>query len=82
MAHFSIWYVVGAFLLIMPVQSYLPSPSEEKIAYSRFDEFIQEGKVKQGVVGAGFIMETDEEPDGTPGRSKHFKTVRAEILQR
>jgi hypothetical protein len=50
-AHFAIWYVVGAFVLIIVLQMLLVSPGEEKLSYSRFKGLIQAEQIKEGVIG-------------------------------
>ena len=77
-AHFSMWYVVGAFLLIVLLQMYLVSPSEEKVSYSRFKELIRQEQIKEVVIGPDLIVGIYKEQEGTPGKAKHFKAVRVE----
>ena len=43
--HFSIWYVIFAFILMMIIQSLLVKPQVEVIPYSKFLKMVEEGKI-------------------------------------
>lgn len=73
--HFSVWYLVAAFLLVMVLQTYLVSPGQEKIPYSRFMELIQQERIQEVIIGPDSIMGTYREEEGTPGGAKYFRTV-------
>jgi cell division protease FtsH len=77
-AHFSVWYVVGAFFLIVLLQTFLLSPREEKVSYSRFKELVREEMVKEVMIGEGIIVGVYKGVEGTPGKTKRFKAVRVE----
>jgi cell division protease FtsH len=76
--HFSIWYLVGAFLLVMILQTVLIAPIEEKIPYSRFKELIRQEKIKDVIIGPDFIGGSFRQEEGAPGKVKHFRTVRVD----
>lgn len=75
--HFSIWYFVAAFFIMLFLQTYMLAPQEEKIPYSRFRELIQEEMIKEVVIGPDFIVGTykGQESKQSP---KHFRAVRVE----
>ena len=56
--HFSLWYFVGAALLMLAIQSFLSGPSQQLLAYSDFETLLQAGKVKEVTI-------TDEKLSGT-----------------
>ncbi len=76
--HFSIWYVLGAFLLIILLQTYIVSPGEEKISYSRFKELVREERVKEVVISPDLVVGIYKEQETTPGGQRQFKVVRVE----
>ena len=46
-AHFTVWYFVIAFLIILLVQNYLVTrKTEDVIPYSEFKESLRTGKIK------------------------------------
>jgi cell division protease FtsH len=71
--HFTIWYFVIAFLIILLIQNYfMTRKSEVVIPYSQFKELLQEGKVSDLTI-------TDEAITGkmvTAKGSENFQTVR------
>ncbi|MBW2056642.1 MAG: ATP-dependent zinc metalloprotease FtsH [Deltaproteobacteria bacterium] len=76
--HFSIWYVVGAFILMSLLQLYLIPPPQAEVPYSRFKQLVQEEKVKEVVIDPNLIMGTYREGEQPPGAPKYFKTVRVD----
>jgi cell division protease FtsH len=71
--HFTIWYFVIAFLIILLIQNYIMTrKSEVVIPYSQFKELLQEGKVSDLTI-------TDEAITGkmvTAKGAENFQTVR------
>jgi len=71
--HFTIWYFLIAFAIIVLIQHYLiPKKAEVVIPYSQFKELLQAGKVSD-------IIITDEAISGkmeTEKGSENFQTVR------
>src|SRR4030067_2301150 len=46
--HFTIWYFVGAIIIVLLLQSYLSTrKTEEVIPYSKFKELLRAGKIKE-----------------------------------
>jgi cell division protease FtsH len=76
--HFSIWYVVGAFFLILMLQNLMIGRPEEKVAYSEFKELIRQEKVKEVLIGPELIMGTFRGDEASPGGVRYFRTVRVE----
>ena len=72
-AHFTIWYFLIAFLIILLIQNYFVSKKvEDVISYSEFKTAVKEGKVKE-------ITITDENITGlrqVDNDSRRFTTVR------
>jgi cell division protease FtsH len=72
-AHFTIWYFLIAFLIILLIQNYFVSKKvEDVISYSEFKSAVKEGKVKE-------ITITDENISGlrqVNGDARRFTTVR------
>ena len=77
-AHFSIWYVVGAFVLIILLQMVLVSPGEEKVSYSRFKDLVKTDQIKEVVIGPDVIVGTYKAQEGVSGRTGRFKAVRVD----
>lgn len=76
--HFTVWYFVIAFLLIILLQNYLTSQKVNEVSYSQFKELVNEDKVEDLVITPEIIRGrtkdyTDTEPSGKP-----FQTVRVE----
>jgi cell division protease FtsH len=73
--HFTIWYFVIAFLLILLIQNYfVMKKTEDVIPYSEFKETLREGKIKD-------LMITQESISGereTEKGPRRFTTVRVE----
>ena len=71
--HFTIWYFLIAFVIIVLIQQYLmPKKAEVVIPYSQFKELLQAGKVSDVII-------TDEALSGkmeTEKGSENFQTVR------
>jgi cell division protease FtsH len=75
-AHFSIWYFLIAFLLVIYLQQYFFSPKVETISYSQFKQDLAGGGVSKLIIGpeniTGTTKGTTEKPD------KRFTTVRVD----
>ncbi|MGZ3494269.1 MAG: ATP-dependent zinc metalloprotease FtsH [Thermodesulfobacteriota bacterium] len=71
--HFTIWYFLIAFAIIVLIQHYLiPKKAEVVIPYSQFKELLQAGKVSDIIITDEAIsgkMETEKSPE-------NFQTVR------
>jgi cell division protease FtsH len=74
--HFTIWYFLIAFLLIIFLQQYFLSPKIETIPYSRFKQFIADGAVDKLTIGpesiAGVLKGKDKKP------AQQFITIRVD----
>ncbi len=74
--HFSIWYFLIAFLLIIYAQQYFLSSKVEKIPYGQFKQSLAEGMVSKVTIGpeqiTGTLKGKDQKPD------KEFTTVRVD----
>jgi cell division protease FtsH len=73
--HFTIWYFVIAFLIILLIQNYIVSRRvEDVIPYSEFKESLRAGKIKDLTItqeSISGVRETEKEP-------RRFTTVRVE----
>ena len=54
-AHFSIWYILAAVLIMLILQTYTQAPKEQVIPYSQFKERIAKGQVKEVTIGPQII---------------------------
>jgi cell division protease FtsH len=73
--HFTIWYFVIAFLIILLIQNYFVSKSsEDVISYSEFKESVRTGRIKEVTITPEAIS-----GDWTTEKGKRrFQTVRVE----
>lgn len=70
--HFTIWYFVIAFLIIVLIQSYITSrKAEEVIPYSEFKELLRKDKIKELTIHPESI-------NGEEKTGRKFQTVRVE----
>jgi cell division protease FtsH len=73
-AHFSIWYFLIVFLVIMLVQQYFLTPKVEMIPYGKFKQYLAEGQVNSITIGpetiGGTIKGKEEQ------KEQNFTTVR------
>jgi cell division protease FtsH len=70
--HFTIWYFVGAIIIVMLLQSYLSTrKTEEVISYSELKELLKTGKIKELTINPESI--SGEEKTG-----RKFQAVRVE----
>jgi cell division protease FtsH len=70
--HFTIWYFVIAFVIILLIQSYMTSrKAEDVISYSEFKELIRTEKVKDLTINPESI-------NGEEKTGRKFQTVRVE----
>lgn len=53
--HFSVWYLLGVFLLMAMIHGFVNSQSAERIPYSKFKEYLNQGLIKQVYIGAEVI---------------------------
>jgi cell division protease FtsH len=73
--HFTIWYFVIAFLIVLLLQSYLSTRKTEVVVpYSEFKELLRAGKIKELTITPESISGERETEKGPPG----FQTVRVE----
>lgn len=73
--HFTIWYFVIAFLIILLVQNYFVSKgAEDVIPYSEFKNALREGKIKELTI----TLETISGEWTTEKGIRKFQTVRVE----
>ncbi|MFQ5911766.1 MAG: ATP-dependent zinc metalloprotease FtsH [Nitrospinota bacterium] len=55
-AHFSVWYFVAAFFLMVLIQNYWTAPHVETLTYSEFKKLVGAGKVNEAVIGTERIV--------------------------
>jgi len=73
--HINFWYVIIAFWAVMLIQSYWASYQHtETIPYSKFEELLKSGAVKDVAVSRDTITGTLKEP--AKDQKPHFSTVR------
>src|SRR6516165_9755699 len=73
--HINFWYVIIAFWAVMIIQSYWASYQHtETIPYSKFEELLKSGAVKDVAVSRDTITGTLKEP--AKDQKPHFSTVR------
>jgi cell division protease FtsH len=73
--HFSIWYFLGAVLLIAWMQGFFTEPQKEAVPYSDFKQWVRDGKVEDLVIASDKIRgELKQEK----GPATHFVTVRVD----
>ncbi|MBV8089943.1 MAG: ATP-dependent zinc metalloprotease FtsH [Alphaproteobacteria bacterium] len=71
------WYVVGAILLMLLIQSlYLNNTRPTTIPYSRFEQLLNENKIKEVAITQNTIQGTLKEPE--PDGLKDFVTTRVQ----
>ncbi len=58
--HFSIWYILAAFLIMLILQTYVVAPKEEELPYSQFKKLVDEKRVKELRIGPQIIVGTYE----------------------
>jgi cell division protease FtsH len=74
-AHFTIWYFVIAFLIILLIQNYIVTRrAEDVIPYSEFQESLRTGKIKDLTITQESISGERETETGP----RRFQTVRVE----
>jgi cell division protease FtsH len=70
--HFTIWYFVIAFIIILLIQNYvMTKKSEDVIPYSEFKELLRTDKIKDLTINPESI-------NGTENTGRRFQTVRVE----
>ncbi len=73
-AHFSIWYFLVVFFIIMLVQQYLLTPKVEMIPYGKFKQYLAEGQIDSITIGPESITGTTKGKEGK--KDQNFTTVR------
>ncbi len=76
--HFTIWYIVIAFLLIFLLQNYLTSQKVNEISYSQFKNLVRENRVEDLVITPENIKGKIKGGEGIELSGKPFQTVRVE----
>jgi cell division protease FtsH len=76
--HFTVWYIIVAFLLIFLLQNYLASQNVNEISYSEFKNLVRENKVEDLVITPENIKGKIKGTEGTDATDKSFQTVRVE----
>jgi len=72
--HFSLWYVLGALLLVAALQNVITAPGVRSLSYSQFVQMVQEGKIKRVSIGESrltayeFGGPEDTSPSGRRGQ--------------
>jgi len=74
--HFSIWYFLITFILIIYLQQYFFSPKVETIPYSQFKQNLVEGNVTKLIIGPEHINGTLKGKDDK--REQDFTTIRVD----
>jgi len=74
--HFSIWYFLLTFLLIIYLQQYFVSPKVETIPYSQFKQNLVQGSVTKLIIGPEHINGTLKGKDDK--REQDFTTIRVD----
>src|SRR4030042_484230 len=67
---FSIWYFVGAVVLLLAINAFLSVPRDSLIEYSAFKERILQGEIKRVEIDTQFLLGTTvaaSEAGGTAG---------------
>ena len=75
--HFTIWYLLIAFLLFTYLQQYFLSGKKvETIPYGQFKQYLAEGNVSKLTIGPENVTGTLKEKDKKPGQE--FTTIRVD----
>jgi len=75
-AHFTLWYFLIAFILLIYLQQYFLSAKIETIPYSRFKQELTAGNVDKLTIGPETITGTLKAKDKKPGQE--FITIRVD----
>jgi len=73
--HFSVWYFLAAFLLIVWFQGFVAEQQNTRITYSDFKKLVHEGKVESVTISQDKVLgvlKDEKEPN------KYFSTIRVE----
>jgi cell division protease FtsH len=76
--HFTIWYIIIAFLLIFLLQNYLTTQKVNEISYSQFKNLVRGGSVEDLVITPESIRGKIRGGEGVGLSGKPFQTVRVE----
>ena len=60
---FSLWYILGALLLLAALQSFVTSPGAKKISYAEFIQLVEDGQIRQVSIGEGRLTAYQNLPD-------------------
>ncbi|OPY77247.1 MAG: ATP-dependent zinc metalloprotease FtsH [Syntrophorhabdus sp. PtaU1.Bin153] len=75
-AHFTFWYFIIAFLILMALQQYFLSAKVETIPYSQFKQELAAGNIDNLTIGPEVITGTLKAKEKTP--SQQFITLRVD----
>ena len=76
--HFTVWYIIIAFLLIFLLQNYLATQKVNEISYSEFKNLVRENRVEDLVITPENIKGKIRDAQGTDAADTSFQTVRVE----
>ncbi len=63
-AQYHIWYLIAAFILLLLIQDWWhTSTTTEVVPYSRFEEYLEQGKIRRVIVGDQYITAYLKEPE-------------------
>ncbi len=75
--HINFWYVIIAFSILMMIQAYWGASQHiETIPYSKFEELLKAGAVKDVAISSNTIIGTLKEP--AKDQKPHFSVVRVD----
>ncbi|MBW2619648.1 MAG: ATP-dependent zinc metalloprotease FtsH, partial [Deltaproteobacteria bacterium] len=60
---FSLWYILGALLLLAALQSFVTTPGAKKISYAEFIQLVEDGQIRQVSIGEGRLTAYQNLPD-------------------
>ncbi|MEM5790002.1 MAG: ATP-dependent metallopeptidase FtsH/Yme1/Tma family protein, partial [Syntrophobacteraceae bacterium] len=73
--HFSIWYFLAAFLLIVWFQSYVTEQQSNRITYSEFKQYVRDGQLETVTIAQERITGTLKD---ARDQNRYFQTARVE----
>jgi len=84
---FSIWYLLGVFVVLSLVNHFLSAPAGQMIEYSVFKEKIRSGEIKRVEMGETLYsgltvsraeLETLQQGEGAAGSAKEYRTAKVD----
>ena len=76
--NFSIWYAVGATLLLIILQTYLFAPETEDISYNEFKKKVKDGQVASCQIMPNLIRGEFKQTDKKSKAPLNFRTARVD----